>query len=122
MTENNEVLNDNKKIPKFTPYKIVVATLYALITLFLVGSLIDVIVNPGTNLGWSLALYLAIILIIIGGIANGICAVLSTVGIILSAVKRKDGCKTSTLIYFCVFAGLPIFTEFALILICTLIG
>ena len=89
----------------FKAYKIIVAIIFAIVTVLSSIMLVDIIskVNGlGTAVGFIVWLILAII-----GFSTSM--VVSLIGTITSAIKKKQGLiNTKTLVYFIVFTALPI--------------
>ena len=121
ITEEDNAIVDNamrQKKGELTLLKIFSAVIYAIIAVFLIYQLIGVVFGENTNLGLSLAVYLIVILLYLGSIANAVPTILSVIGLIITAVKRKRGeYSLSTLVYFIVFSILPYLTEGVLFLI-----
>lgn len=121
ITEEDNAIVDNamrQKKGELTLLKIFSAVIYAIIAVFLIYQLISVFFGENTNLGLSLAVYLIVILLYLGSIANAVPTILSVIGLIITAVKRKRGeYSLSTLVYFIVFSILPYLTEGVLFLI-----
>lgn len=121
ITEEDNAIVDNamrQKKGELTLLKIFSAVTYAIIAVFLIYQLIGVVFGENTNLGLSLAVYLIVILLYLGSIANAVPTILSGIGLIITAVKRKRGeYSLSTLVYFIVFSILPYLTEGVLFLI-----
>ncbi len=89
----------------FKVYKIVVAVVFAIVTI-LSSIMLGDIVGEGTGLGAAFGFVVWLVLAIIG---FGASAIVSLIGAITSAIKKKQGvCDTKTLIYFIVFTALPI--------------
>lgn len=108
----------SKKKGELTLLKIFTAVIYAIIAVFLIYQLISVVFGENTNLGLSLAVYLIVIVLYLGSIANAVPTILSVIGLIITAIKRKKGeYSLSTLLYFIVFSILPYLTEGVLFLI-----
>lgn len=121
ITEEDNAIVDNamrQKKGELTLLKIFSAVTYAIIAVFLIYQLIGVVFGENTNLGLSLAVYLIVIVLYLGSIANAVPTILSVIGLIITAVKRKRGeYSLSTLVYFIVFSILPYLTEGVLFLI-----
>lgn len=121
ITEEDNAIVDNamrQKKGELTLLKIFSAVIYAIIAVFLIYQLIGVFFGENTNLGLSLAVYLIVIVLYLGSIANAVPTILSVIGLIITAVKRKRGeYSLSTLVYFIVFSILPYLTEGVLFLI-----
>ncbi len=89
----------------FKLYKIIVAVVFAIVTILSSIMLVDII-SEGTGLGTAFGFIVWLILAIIGFSAS---MIVSLIGTITSAIKRNQGlCDTKTLIYFIVFTALPI--------------
>ena len=121
INENFDLAPEVKPV-KLKALKIISAILYSAVTVFLLATLIDLIVDPGSSFGLSLAVYLVVILFIIGGIANGVVLLISAIGLVISAVKLKKGCSKKTLAFFIVFTALPIVTEVVIYTVCMILN
>ena len=89
----------------FKAYKIIVAIIFAIVTVLSSIMLVDII-SKGNGLGTAFGFIVWLILAIIG---FSVSMIVSLIGTITSAIKRKQGlCDTKTLIYFIVFTALPI--------------
>lgn len=108
----------SKKKGELTLLKIFTAVIYAIIAVFLIYQFASLFFNEQSNLGLSIAVYLIVILLYLGSIANAVPTILSVIGLIITAIKRKKGeYSLSTLLYFIVFSILPYLTEGVLVLI-----
>jgi len=89
----------------FKAHKIIVTIIFAIVTVLSSIMLVDII-SKGNGLGTAFGFIVWLILAIIGFSAS---MIVSLIGTITSAIKRKQGlCDTKTLIYFIVFTALPI--------------
>lgn len=89
----------------FKAYKIIVAVVFAIVTILSSIMLVDII-SKGNGLGTAFGFIVWLILAIIG---FGASVVVSLIGTITSAIKKNQGlCDTKTLVYFIVFTALPI--------------
>lgn len=89
----------------FKAYKIIVAIIFAIVTVLSSIMLVDIISN-GNGLGTAVGFIVWLILAIIGFSAS---LIVSLIGMITSAIKKKQGLSnTKTLVYFIVFTALPI--------------
>lgn len=108
----------SKKKGELTLLKIFSAVIYAIIAVFLIYQFASLFFNEQSNLGLSIAVYLIVIVLYLGSIANAVPTILSAIGLIITAIKRKKGeYSLSTLVYFIVFSILPYLTEGVLVLI-----
>ena len=98
-------------------YQIIVAVIFAIVTILSSIMLADMI-KTGKGVGTALTFIIWLILAIIG---FAVPMIMSLIGTITCAVKRKQGlCDTKTLVYFIVFTALPLIVFFASILILNL--
>lgn len=89
----------------FKAYKIIVAIIFAIVTVLSSIMLVDII-SKGNGLGTAVGFIVWLILAIIG---FGASLIVSLIGTITSAIKKKQGLSnTKTLVYFIVFTALPI--------------
>ena len=117
--ENNVLNNEqtiepvkNNKLLK--AFKITYLIIYSLLTLFLILTYIDVMVNPSDMQNLGIALYLVIFVLIIGGIGYAVSLIFAVTGLVIS-IKKKV--KKSTLAFYIVATVLPVVTELAFILL-----
>ncbi len=107
-----------KPLKKWTAFKIVLAVLYALVTIFCVWTFIDACGNTGSGRGLGLAIVITLIIGTYGVIGYGLVSLMSLIGVIMSAIAyKKKECKVGTLVYFIVFMLLPIATYYGMMLI-----
>ncbi len=91
-------------------YKIIIAVIFAIITILSSIMLADVLITE-QNIGTAFALAVWLVLAIP---AFSVSAVLSLIGVIITAIKKKQGlCTVKTLVYFIVFTVLPVVVFFA---------
>ncbi len=89
----------------FRVYKIIVAVIFAIVTILSSIMLVDII-SEGNGLGAAFGFVVWLVLAVIG---FGASLLVSLIGTITSAIKKNQGlCDTKTLIYFIVFTVLPI--------------
>ena len=103
MSEENKIIENKAK--RFLPLKVIIAVIFAVVTIFLIWTFLDVFDDSNVNL--SFGVWLAIIHIIIGGIAYGVNVILSLIGLILTLVKVKP-IRKGQVVYFVVFIALPV--------------
>lgn len=110
-----EVKQTNPKRGRFLPLWIITPILYAIITIYLAWSLLDVM--GGENQALGIAIWLSIIFTIFGTGGYIVCEIPAIIGLILTCVKKPNGLRKGQLVYFMIFIVLPIVTYFAFILI-----
>ena len=107
-----------EKKRNFTLLKIIITLLYLGITVFLLGAQIDAINAEGEGVQLGIALTYAIIVVLIGGISYGVTLIVSTIGLIVSAVAYKRGsAEFKSVLYFIIFTGLIIITYLLLVIL-----
>ena len=117
MIENNEMVKENviNKSKAVLVFQLITAVLYAVLTIFIIGSFFESVVLVDKNepyVGVGIALYLVIFIMIFGGSGAILTAVMSLIGLIVGLNKRKKGFFVSKgkIAYFIVFIILPILT------------
>ena len=117
MIENNEMVKENviNKSKAVLVFQLITAVLYAVLTIFIIGSFFESVVLVDKNepyVGVGIALYLVIFVMIFGGSGAILTAVMSLIGLIVGLNKRKKGFFVSKgkIAYFIVFIILPILT------------
>ena len=112
-----QVIIKNKK---YTVLKILSAVGYGLITLFMLYVFFDALSEVREN-GFAILGY--VIILVMVGICYLVPLILSTIGLILSAIARLKGESTiRTVIYFIVFTALPLVSWFIFLLLSKVLG
>ena len=115
MIENNEMVKENviNKSKAVLVFQLITAVLYAVLTIFIIGSFFESVVLVDKNepyVGVGIALYLVIFVMIFGGSGAILTAVMSLIGLIVGLNKRKKGFFVSKgkIAYFIIFIILEI--------------
>ena len=110
----NNFQTEERKVKNFKALKIITAILFAIVTVFSVVFMIDIIIEP-KNLGTAFAL---VIWLVFATPANAIPFIISAIGLVICSVKRKRGeSDKRSVIYFTVFTALPVVVYLVCILI-----
>lgn len=111
---NEQTIEPRKNNKLLKAFKITYLIIYSLLTLFLILTYIDVMVNPSDMQNLGIALYLVIFVLIIGGIGYAVSLIFAVTGLVIS-IKKKV--KKSTLAFYIVATALPVVTELAFIIL-----
>ena len=109
-------------LKKWTAFKVVLAVLYLLVTIFCVWLFIDACAETGKGRELGIAITIAILIGVYSLIGYVPLTIAALVGVIKAAkAYKRQQCTLGTLVYFIVFLILPLATYGAMVLIFPLI-
>ena len=108
------------KNKKYTVLKILSAVFYVIVTVFILYCFFDALIESKEN-GFAVLGYVLILVMV--GICYLVPLILSTIGLILSAVAKSNGQSSlGTVIYFIIFTALPLVSWFVFLLLTKVLG
>lgn len=104
--DNRESMLYKSYAEKHIGLRVIVASLFCLITFLLIYTYVDVFsdINPSLSFGF----WFSIIFVLMGGVGYALCFIFSLAGLILTLVNSESRANSFQVVYFAVFTVLPV--------------